>query len=69
VRGAIEVNTRYPDRKGCLGVHGAIAGTDDSEAIRCAVVEARASGEFRLRERFEKTKKEGICPYRPILPS
>jgi AcrR family transcriptional regulator len=62
LRGAVEVNTRYPDRKGCLGVHGAIAGTDDNEAIRCAVVEARASGEATLRERFEKAKKESDLP-------
>ena len=62
LRGAIELNTRYPDRKGCLGVHGAIAGTDDAEAIRGALIEARATGEATLRERFERAKEEGDLP-------
>ena len=29
-RGSIEVNTRYPDRTGCLGIQGALAGSDAS---------------------------------------
>lgn len=59
---AVELNTRYPDRKGCLGVHGALAGTDDSEPIRRALIDARANGEASLRKRFERAKQEGDLP-------
>jgi AcrR family transcriptional regulator len=62
LRGAAELNTRYPDRTGCLGVHGALAGGDGEEAIRRMVVEARAKGESFLRERFERAKLEGDLP-------
>jgi len=64
LRGAAELNTRYPDRTGCLGVHGALAGSDDAEPIRRAVVEARANGEGLLRERLERAKRKGgLSPY------
>lgn len=56
---AIELTTRDPDHAGCLGVHGALAGTDDSQAIRDAAASARAQGEARLRERLECAKEEG----------
>ncbi|MGX1175534.1 TetR/AcrR family transcriptional regulator [Pseudomonas sp. R151218B TE3479] len=62
LRGAVEVNTRYPDRKGCLGIHGALAGSDDAEPIRQALIDARATGEASLRERFERAKTEGDLP-------
>jgi len=62
LRGAAELNTRYPDRTGCLGVNGALAVSDDAEPIRRAVVEARASGEAALRERFERAKLDGDLP-------
>ncbi|UFT99850.1 TetR/AcrR family transcriptional regulator [Radiobacillus kanasensis] len=59
---AAELNTRYPDRKGCLGVHGALAGSDDAEPIRRALIDARADGEVSLRNRFEQAKQEGDLP-------
>jgi AcrR family transcriptional regulator len=62
LRGAVELNTRYPDRKGCLGIHGALAGSDDAEPIRRALIDARAIGEASLRDRFERAKKEGDLP-------
>jgi AcrR family transcriptional regulator len=62
LRSAADLNTRYPDRTGCLGVHGALAGTDDSEPIRRALVDARASGQASLRERFERAQAEGDLP-------
>ncbi|MGN6329864.1 MAG: TetR/AcrR family transcriptional regulator [Rhodanobacter sp.] len=62
LHGAAELNTRYPDRKGCLGVHGVLAGSDDAEPIRRVVVEARADGEASLRARFERAKREGDLP-------
>lgn len=62
LRGAAELHTRYPDRTGCLGVHGALAGSDDAEPIRRAVIEARANGEALLRERLERAKRDGDLP-------
>ena len=62
LHGAVDLNTRYPDRKGCLGVHGALAVSDEAEPVRQAVVEARETGEGLLRERFERARKEGDLP-------
>lgn len=60
--GAVELSTRYPDRAGCLGVTGALATSDEGEPIRQALIEARAGGEARLRERFERARNEGDLP-------
>ena len=62
LRGAAELNTRYADRTGCLGIHGALAGSDDAEPIRRALVDARATAEASLRDRFERAKQEGDLP-------
>ena len=59
---AADLNTRYPDRKGCLVVNGALAGSDDAEPIRLALIKARAEGEVSLRNRFERAKQEGDLP-------
>jgi AcrR family transcriptional regulator len=61
-RGAAKLQTRYPDHKGCLYVHGDLAGSDESEPIRRALVDARADGETSLRDRFERAKQEGDLP-------
>lgn len=60
--GAIDVNTRYPDHTGCLGIQGVLAGSDEAEPVRQALIEARAAGEAQLRERFERAKAEGDLP-------
>ncbi|MDR9753752.1 TetR/AcrR family transcriptional regulator [Pseudomonas sp. SZMC_28357] len=62
LRRSVELNTRYLDRRGCMGIQGALAGTDDSEPIRLALIEARAEGETALRERLERSKAEGDLP-------
>lgn len=62
LHGAAELNTRYPDRTGCLGIHGVLAGSDDAEPIRRALIDARAGGEAALRERFERAQAEGDLP-------
>jgi AcrR family transcriptional regulator len=62
LRNAVDLNTRYPDRTGCLGVHGALAGADDAEPIRRALIDARAAGEALLRERFERAQQDGDLP-------
>lgn len=62
LRGAAELHTRYPDHRGCLGVNGALAASDDAEPIRRALVDARATGEALLRDRLERAKQEGDLP-------
>jgi AcrR family transcriptional regulator len=59
---AVGLNTRYPDRTGCLGINGALAASDDAEPVRQALVEFRVAGQERLRERFERAKAEGDLP-------
>ncbi|GAB1581710.1 TetR/AcrR family transcriptional regulator [Phyllobacterium phragmitis] len=59
---AIDLHTRYPDHPGCLGVNGVLAGSDEAEPVRQALIEARAAGEAQLRERFERAKAEGDLP-------
>jgi AcrR family transcriptional regulator len=60
--GAIDLNTRYPDHTGCLGISGVLAGSDEAEPVRQALIEARAAGEAQLRERFERARAEGDLP-------
>jgi len=59
---AADLTTRYPNRTGCLGINGVLAGSDDAEPVRKALVEARAVGEVQLRERLERAKADGDLP-------
>ncbi len=56
---AVELNTRHPEHAGCLGINGVLAGSDEAEPVRQALVEARAAGETQLRDRFERARVEG----------
>jgi AcrR family transcriptional regulator len=60
--GAIDLHTRYPEHPGCLGINGALAGSDEAEPVRQALIDARAAGEAQIRERFERAKAEGDLP-------
>jgi AcrR family transcriptional regulator len=62
LRGAADLHTRYPEHTGCLGVHGALAGSVDAEPVQRALIEAREKGQALLRERFEKAKTQGDLP-------
>lgn len=59
---AVDLNTRYPDHTGCLGINGVLAGSDEAEPVRKALIEARATGELQLRERFKRARAEGDLP-------
>lgn len=59
LEGAVELNTRFADRAGCFGINGALAGSDESETSRRALIKWRADGEAVLRDRFERAKREG----------
>lgn len=56
---AADLQTRYPEHTGCLGINGVLAGSDDAEPVRQALIDARAGGEALLRERYERAKAEG----------
>ncbi|WP_229440650.1 TetR/AcrR family transcriptional regulator [Massilia sp. BSC265] len=58
----VELNTMFEDQRGCLGVNGVLAGSDNAEPVRQALIECRAQGEARLRERFERAQAEGDLP-------
>ncbi|WP_221930966.1 hypothetical protein [Telmatospirillum sp. J64-1] len=57
-----DLNIRYPDHRGCLNINGALAGSDEAETVRQALIDLRAAGEAQLRERFERAKTEGDLP-------
>lgn len=57
-----DINTRHGDNRGCLGINGIVAGSDDAEPVRQALVDFRAAGEAQLRERFERARAEGDLP-------
>ena len=57
-----DLNTRDPDHAGCFAINGALAGSDDAEPVRQALIDFRAAGQARLRERFEQAKAEGDLP-------
>ena len=56
---AADLNTRYRDHPGCFGINGALAVSDEAEPVRQALIDFRAAGQARLRERFERAKAEG----------
>lgn len=59
---AADLNTRYPDHTGCFGINGALAGSDEAESVRQALIDFRAAGQAQLRDRFERAKAEGDLP-------
>ncbi|NYE61574.1 AcrR family transcriptional regulator [Duganella sp. 1224] len=59
---AAELHTRYQDRRGCLGIHGALAGSDEVTAIQAALIDARNAGEQTLRQRLELARRQGDLP-------
>ena len=62
LRDAAELHTRYADRKGCLGIHGALAGSDDIVPVQMALIDARAGAETSLRLRLEQAQQTGDLP-------
>jgi AcrR family transcriptional regulator len=62
LEGAAELNTRFVDRTGCLGINGVLAASDEAETARQALIDWRAEGETALRDRFERARNEGDLP-------
>ena len=59
---AADLNSRYPDHRGCMAINGALAGSDEAEPVRQALIDYRAAAQAQLRERFERAKAEGDLP-------
>ncbi|MBB5703011.1 AcrR family transcriptional regulator [Ochrobactrum daejeonense] len=62
LRGTVDLNTRFPTHTGCLGINGLLAGSDEAEPVRQALIEFRAEGQRLLRDRFERARLEGDLP-------
>jgi AcrR family transcriptional regulator len=59
---AVELNTRYPEHTGCLGINGVLAASDDAEPVRQAMIDTRTAAEAKLRERFQRAKTDRDLP-------
>lgn len=62
-----DVNTRFCDRTGCLGINGVVAGSDEAEPVRQALIDFHAAGRSQLRERFERAtsrRRPDLMPLR-----
>ncbi|HEX8478377.1 MAG TPA: TetR/AcrR family transcriptional regulator [Telluria sp.] len=60
--GAAELHTRFDDRRGCLGVLGALAGSDAAAPIQQSLMVARAGGAAALVQRLEQARMEKDLP-------
>ncbi|OLP47924.1 TetR/AcrR family transcriptional regulator [Allorhizobium taibaishanense] len=56
---ALDIHTFGGESRGCLGINGALACSDDAEAVRQALIDRRTQSEAALRGRFERAKDEG----------
>jgi AcrR family transcriptional regulator len=61
-RGAVERLTGPRHPRGCLAVQGALACGEETNGVRAELAAVRAAGETKVRERFERAKREGDLP-------
>jgi len=61
-RGAARRLTDSAHPSGCLAVQGALACGDETNGVRAELAALRAAGEAKVRERFERARKEGDLP-------
>jgi hypothetical protein len=62
LEGSVEVQTLYSDSRGCLGINGALACSDEGETIRKELVARRNASELALRRRLQRARQEGDLP-------
>lgn len=62
LRGSINLHTMDTAHPGCLGLNGALACSEHSEAIRQELVRRRSATQSGLRRRLEHAQKEGDLP-------
>ncbi|PIO96926.1 TetR/AcrR family transcriptional regulator [Pleomorphomonas carboxyditropha] len=56
------VHTLDGESRGCLGINGAMACSDEGEPVRQELVRRRAASEAALRDRLERARREGDLP-------
>lgn len=61
-RSAVDQLTREETPAGCLLVHGALSGNDETEEVRDTLIRYRTMFETLLRKRFETALQEGEFP-------
>ncbi len=59
---SVAVQTLNPSTRGCLGLNGALACSNDGESIRKELIKRRNANEAALRVRLERAKQEGDLP-------
>lgn len=59
LRGSAEIQTHFRESPGCLGLNGALACSQDAEAVRADLIRRRKTSETRLQCRLERAKTEG----------
>ena len=62
LEGAVEVLTLNGESRGCLGLNGALACSDEGEPIRQELIRRRNAGEAALRARLDRAQQEGDLP-------
>jgi AcrR family transcriptional regulator len=62
LEGAAELHGDSGNPVGCLGVHGALACSDEAEMIRRELSSHRIAGEAAIRRRLKQAKAEGDLP-------
>ncbi len=62
LEGSVGVQTLRSTTRGCLGLNGALACSDEGEPIRKELIRRRNATEAALRARLERAKQEGDLP-------
>jgi AcrR family transcriptional regulator len=62
LRGCAVSQTAKPECRGCLGINGAVACSDEAEPIRCELVRRRGASEKALAQRLAAAKVAGDLP-------
>src|SRR3954453_7586451 len=62
LEGAAELHGDTGNPVGCLGVHGALACSDEADVIRRELSSHRIAGEAAIRRRLKRAKAEGDLP-------
>ncbi len=62
LEGSVKVQTLGGSSRGCLGVNGAVACSDEAEPIRQELIARRNATEAALRARLKRARQEGDLP-------
>lgn len=62
LEGSLAIQTLDGASRGCLGVNGALACSDEAEPIRLELIARRSAAETALRARLERARREGDLP-------